>query len=230
MRKLFCTSTDNVKRFISSMDRLKSISDDDPKMALFFSEPGHGKTKTIAWYVLNEGDGVLIRAKALMNGRWLLRTLVKELGEEPAHSTENLFSQVIEQLTYRPRPIFIDEVDHLVHHSQLIETIRDIHDMTHVPVILIGMATVDKKIAKYKHFYDRLVEIVQFSPLTREDLVSIVGQMCEVSISEDGVDYIIERTCGKFRLLRHWMRRAERLASINDLKIITAGDLKRCHQ
>jgi hypothetical protein len=208
------------------MDRLKSVSDDDPKMALFFSEPGHGKTKTIAWYVLNEGDGVLVRAKALMNGRWLLRTLVKELGEEPAHSTENLFAQVIDQLTYRPRPIFIDEVDHLVHHTQLIETIRDIHDMTHIPVILVGMATVDKKLMRYKHFYDRLVEIVKFTPLTREDIISIVDQMCEVEISEDGIDYITEKTNGKFRLLRYWMRRAERLAKINDLKLITGRELK----
>jgi DNA transposition AAA+ family ATPase len=227
VKKIFISSTDNVKRFLSSMDRLKSVTDEDPKMALFYSEPGHGKTKCITWYVLNGGEGVLVRAKALMNGCWLLRSIVNELGQAPAHSTEDLFNQVIEQLTYRPTPIFIDEIDHIAAHTQLIETIRDIHDITHVPIILIGMANIDKRLMRHKHFYDRLVEIVKFSTLTKKDIASIINQMCEVTILDDGIDYITERTGGKFRLLRYWMRRAEKLASVNNLSAISAGDLRR---
>lgn len=80
---------------------------------------------------------------------------------------------------------------------------------------------------RYKHFYDRLVEIVKFTPLTGEDIRDVIKQICEVEISEDGIDYITERTGGKFRLIRHWMRRAERIANVNSLKQVTAGDLKR---
>jgi DNA transposition AAA+ family ATPase len=224
MRQIFA-KTENVKRVLAAMERLKSTTEDDPKMALFYSEPGYGKSRTIAWYALNKGDGVLVRAKALMTGRWLLKTIVKELGEQPAYSTEDLFMQIVDQLMYNPRPIFIDEVDYLVTSSKLIETLRDIHDMVQVPVILVGMGMVDKKLARYKHLYDRIVEIIKFTPLTKNDVSSVIAQMCEVKVSKDAVDYMAEQSAGKFRSLRYWIRKAERVARVNNLNTVTAGDI-----
>lgn len=224
MKPVFA-KTENVKRVLAAMERLNATNEDDPRMALFYSEPGYGKSRTIAWYALNKGDGVLVRASALMTGRWLLKSIVKELGEAPAHSTEDLFMQIVDQLMHNPRPIFIDEVDFLVRHSHLIETLRDIHDMVQVPVILVGMGMVDKKLMRYKHLYDRLTEIVKFTPLTKTDVASIVAEMCEVKISKDGLDFMAEKCGGKFRSLRYFIRKAERVANVNNLKQVTAGDL-----
>ena len=55
--------------------------------------------------------------------------------------------------------LIVDEVDYLINDSKAIETIRDIHDKTGIPVLLVGMGSVDKKLSRYKHLFDRIIEI-----------------------------------------------------------------------
>jgi DNA transposition AAA+ family ATPase len=222
MKKVFAR-TSNVERFILSMSRLQNRQEGIPGMALVYGEPGLGKTKTALWWIA-QNDGVFIRTKKLMTGRWLLEEIVAELGEAPMRRISDLFRQAQEQLLEHPRTIFVDEADYLSHDARVLETLRDLHDITGSPIVLIGMDQADKKLARYKHLYDRFSEIVHFKSLTEQDIRMIADQLCEVALSDDAISYIAEQA-NRFRKIVVWLYRAEAIAKANSLKVVSAQHL-----
>jgi len=223
MKKIFA-KTSNVNNFISAMTRLHQRQEGIPGMALIFSDPGLGKTRTSLWWAA-QNDGVYIRTKKLMSGRWLLEEIVAELGEQPEYRVSELFRQCQRMLLERPRTIFVDEVDYLTYDARVIETLRDIHDMTDAPIVFIGMGMADKKLMRYRHLYDRFSEIVKFHDLKEQDVKTIVEQMCEVKLTLDAVQYIYS-IANRFRRVVVQMYKAEAIARANNLKEVTAADLK----
>lgn len=206
------------------MTRLHQRQEGIPGMALIFSDPGLGKTRTSLWWAA-QNDGVYIRTKKLMSGRWLLEEIVAELGEQPEYRVSELFRQCQRMLLERPRTIFVDEVDYLTYDARVIETLRDIHDMTDAPIVFIGMGMADKKLMRYRHLYDRFSEIVKFHDLKEQDVKTIVEQMCEVKLTLDAVQYIYS-IANRFRRVVVQMYKAEAIARANNLKEVTAADLK----
>ena len=222
MKKVFAR-TSNVERFILAMSRLQNRQEGIPGMALVYGEPGLGKTKTALWWIA-QNDGVFIRTKKLMTGRWLLEEIVAELGEAPMRRISDLFRQAQEQLLEHPRTIFVDEADYLSHDARVLETLRDLHDITGSPIVLIGMDQADKKLARYKHLYDRFSEIVHFKSLTEQDIRMIADQLCEVALSDDAISYIAEQA-NRFRKIVVWLYRAEAIAKANSLKVVSVQHL-----
>jgi len=223
MKKVF-VKTSNVKNFISSVTRLQNRQDEVPGMALIYSDPGLGKTKTAMWWV-NQNDAIFLRTKKLMSGRWLLEELVAELGEAPMRRVSDLFRQCVDMLLEYPRMIFVDEVDYLTHDARVIETLRDVHDITGAPVVFIGMQMADKKLMRYKHLYDRFSEVVKFQDLSEADVRTIANDMCEVKLREDAIKHI-HLQANRFRKIVVWMYHCEHLARTNNYKEITAEHLK----
>jgi len=224
MRQIFAR-TSNVTRFCGAMERLQERDAALPGMALVFGEPGLGKTRTALWWaVLN--NGVFIRTKKLMSGRWLLEEIVAELGEAPAYRTSDLFRQIVEQLLSRPRTLIVDEVDYLCYDARVLETLRDIHDVTGTSMVFLGMDGADRKLNRYRHLYDRFIEIIRFQPLTRDDVADVAGQLCEVRLTGDAIDFIYG-DAGRFRQVLKWFYKAEVIARVNNLEEISAADLGR---
>lgn len=77
--------------------------------------------------------------------------------------------QCIAHLRLNPQVVIVDEVDYLVSHSKEIETLRDLHDLTGIPVVLMGMQEFKTKLGKFRHLFDRISEIVEFKPFSKED-------------------------------------------------------------
>jgi len=223
VRKIFA-KTSNVNNFVTAMNRLQNRPMELPGMALVFGEPGLGKTRTCLWWQA-ANDGVFIRTKKLMTGRWLLEEIVAELGEAPGARTSTLFRQAVDQLLERPRALFVDEADYLAHDARVIETLRDIHDTTGTPVIFIGMDMADKKLARFKHLYDRFSEIVKFTALTLPDVKAIAEQLCEVKLADDACAHI-HTIANRFRRVVVQLYKCEALAKANGFKEITAAQLQ----
>lgn len=222
MKKIFC-KTSNVSSFIASMNRLMQRQDGIPGMALVFGEPGLGKTRTVLWWC-TQGNGVFIRAKSFTSGRWLLEELVAELGEAPMRRISDLFRQAVDLLMDRPRAIFVDECDFLLHDSRVVELLRDLYDTTGTPVILIGMNNADKKLLRFRHLFSRFSEIIKFHDLTESDVKEICTSMCEVKLSSDAVKYVYSQT-NSFRRVVVQLYKAEAIARANSLKEVTAEHL-----
>ena len=216
----------NTRRFQQAVDRihhhnLKGVE----RMVLIYGDPGLGKTETAIQYASSNG-AIFLRMRKLMNARWLLRDLVRELGDYPVRYTEGLFNQVIDLFERKKKTLILDEVDYFTSDSKVTETLRDIHDITGTPMIFVGMNQADKRLKRYPHLYDRFVEIVKFQPLDREDVGLMVRELSNINFSEDAIDKVVELSEGKIRRVLGLIHRMEYIAQNNRLKSISAKDVK----
>src|SRR5574344_1267556 len=130
--------TKNVKGFMESIYNLQNKPDNISKIGLIYGEAGLGKTKT-ALYLSIKFDTIYVRATNSMTPKWLLEEIVKELDEIPRFYTADIFRQCVNTLKAKPQMIIVDEIDYLLADFKAIDTLRDLHDETGVPVVLIGM-------------------------------------------------------------------------------------------
>ncbi len=223
MRKVF-VKTRNVKNFIALINSLQQKYEGVSRIGLVYGEPGLGKSRTALWLAA-QNDAVYIRSANLMTGRWFLEELVEELGEIPRYWTSDLFKQCINRLLERPQMIIIDEVDYLAGDQKTIETLRDIHDKTNVPIVFVGMTLAQRKLQKYKHLYDRLSEIVQFKPFSVSDVQDIVAQLCEIEVTEPAIG-LIHSHANRFRQIVRLINRLEAVANTNNLQLIDENIIK----
>ncbi len=224
MKDLF-VQTKNVKKFQRAADQIHHKLKGIERMALVFGDPGLGKSETALHYAAGNG-AVMIRTKKLMSGRWLLEEIVEELGAAPAWKTKDLFAQAVQMLSSRSRTIILDEVDYFTSDSRVIETLRDLHDIAHCPMVFIGMGQADKKLMRYPHLFDRFVEVVKFEKLDHEDVELMVKELSEVQFEQDGVDRIATESEGKIRKIIAMIHRAEYSARTSKAKTIGAKDFK----
>ena len=223
MKKVF-VKTNNVKRFITMMNNLQNRAEGVPGMGLVYGEPGLGKTYAITWWAA-QNDAILIRSANLMSARWLLEEMVEELGEIPYNKFSDIFNQVVTQLIKTPRTIIVDETDYLTIDSRAVETLRDIHDKTNIPIVLVGMVTVNKRLQRHKHLYDRLLEIIKFEPFSKQDITSIIDQLSEVPFTDCAKKLLYTRI-NRFRQLVKTISKAEQVAKSNGIKEIDDITLK----
>ena len=147
MKKTFI-KTKNVKRFVALMDELQKLPPNIPKLALVYGDHGLGKSQTIQWWA-DKNDSVYVRATQGMTSRWLLSEIAEELGEEPYWHTQETFELIENYLRQNPKIIIVDEIDYLIE-KHTVETLRDLHDRTACPIVLVGMGAADKKLARTK--------------------------------------------------------------------------------
>ena len=223
MRKLF-VKTHNVKRFIGLMNNLIDKSNEIPKMGLVYGDPGLGKTQTAVWWA-TKNDAVYVRAQNKMTNKWLLEKIVYELGESPSRKMADLIEQCISHLRLKPQVIIIDEVDYLINRMKIVETLRDLHDLTGAPVVLIGMQESKTKLGKYRHLYDRISEILEFKPFSKEDVEVIVEELSEIKISDEAREIFFEKR-NRFRQIIKGIALLENLAKTNGLLKIDTKQVK----
>ena len=223
MKRKF-VKTKNVRAFVALAEKLKNAPSNVPKIGLVYGEPGLGKTNTILWWSLKQ-DAVLVTAANGMSRIWFLKTLVTELGEEPKKRAYELFEQAVTKLIEHPQILIVDEVDYLVDSTRAIETVRDLHDRTGIPVLLVGMGAADKKLKRYKHLYDRLLGIYKFVPFDLEDVKKIVTTLCDVPVDDDVIE-IIAKNANRLRQIVIYILKIEELAQTNGYKKITKQDLE----
>jgi DNA transposition AAA+ family ATPase len=217
MKKVF-VKTNNVKRFITMMNNLQNRAEGVPGMALVYGEPGLGKTQTINWWAF-KNSAILVRCTQLMSARWLLSEILEEMGEIYGYKISDCFKLVVRNLLVNPQIIIIDEVDYLTVDSRAVETLRDIHDKTNVPIVLVGMINAKSRLKKFNHLYDRLSEIVKFEKFSKNDIKTIVQELSEVEMTDCAIRYIYTNL-NRFRQIVKVINKAEIIAKANGLNSI----------
>jgi DNA transposition AAA+ family ATPase len=215
----------NARRFQQAVDRIHHKLKGIERMALFFGDPGLGKTETALHYAANNGS-LYIRMKKLMTARWFLTELVEDLGAAPSWRTKDLFQQASDLLRSKKKTLILDEVDYFTSDTKITETLRDIHDITGTPMVFIGMSKADQRLMRYPHLYDRFVEVVKFEPLDREDVELMINEVSDVRFESDAIDKITKDSEGKIRRIISTIHKAEAIARANRAKTIGAKDLR----
>lgn len=222
MNKTFI-KTKNVKQFITLMDELQKLPPNIPKLALVYGEHGLGKSQTIQWWA-DKNDSVYVRATQGMTSRWLLAEIAEELGEDPFWHAQETFTLIENSLRQNPKTIIVDEVDYLVE-KHTIETLRDLHDKTGCPIVLVGMGYADKKLARYPHLMDRIYKTLKFERFNQDDITDILQQLTDLSFTEDAINYLATRI-NQFRQLVKLINKIEKLSKTNQIEELDEYTLK----
>ena len=218
MKKVF-VKTNNVKRFITMMNNLQNRAEGVPGMGLVYGEPGLGKTQAIKWWAF-KNDAILIRCNQMMSARWLLKEILDYMSEIKPYSISDSFDEVIRNLILSPRALIVDEVDYLtMDKNKSIEILRDIHDKTNIPVVLVGMTNAHSRLKKFSHLYDRLSEIVKFERFSKADIKTIVKELSEIELTDCAIKYIYSNL-NRFRQIVKVINKAETIAKANGLSSI----------
>jgi DNA transposition AAA+ family ATPase len=228
LRKQFAI-TENVKRFTAAVNAAVEAPLGIDRFVLVYGPVGLGKTETALWWKNTQSpQSAFIRVKKAMSVRWLLEEIVAELGETPTRRTSDLFHQAVEALIGTDRALILDEVDYVADKTTLIETIRDLGDMTGTPIVLLGMPYAEEKLKKYAALKRRISQVARFESLTRKDVAEVLAQICEVQLDDSALDAIFAANkLTTVAQLYRWAAMAERVARTRKLEIVTGADLAR---
>ena len=223
MKKIF-VKTKNVKGFMNLIYNLKNKLDNISKIGLIYGEAGLGKTRT-ALYLSIQHDAIYIRAANSMTPKWLLEEIAKELGEIPRFFMADIFRQCVNSLKSKPQMIIVDEIDYLLNNFRAIESLRDLHDETNAPIILVGMNLARHKLKKHNHLLDRISEIYHFEEFDFSDVKQIINELSEVEITDSAIK-TVHQEAKRFRQLVQIIDNLEKVAAANGLVQINEDILK----
>ena len=222
MKKTFI-KTKNVKNFVALMQELKNLPPNMSRIALVYGEYGLGKTQTIQWWLANN-DAVYVRATRGMTERWLLSKLADDLDILPSWYSQSNYELIEESLLENPKVIIVDEVDYLLRQN-IIETLRDLHDTTKCPLVLVGMENIDKKLSALPHLCDRIYKSYKFERLGFDDVCMVVKELSDLPFTPDAIEYLASRE-NQLRQIIKLINKVEKLANINQIKRIDENLLK----
>lgn len=222
MNKTFIR-TKNVVNFVSLMNELQNLPPNIPKIALVYGDYGLGKSETIKWWTF-KNDCVYVRATQGMSSKWLLSEIAEELGENPYWLIQDNFALIENNLKLNPKTIIIDEVDYLLE-KRAIETLRDLHDRTGCPLVLVGMTAIDQKLSRYPHLVDRIYKKFKFESYDTNDIKQILKELTEIPFTPDGLEYLATRS-NQFRQIVKLVNRVEKLAKTNQITELNEQNLR----
>lgn len=216
----------NVARLSEAGDALLQRAPGMPGMGLCHGPTGYGKTTAIAWLATRQ-HGVFVRALATSTPSSLLESICRELAIMRRASNVATVEAIVEKLAETNRPLFLDEADYIVDQKRLVETLRDIHDLASVPVILIGMAGIQRKITERQQLSGRIAQWVEFQPATAADARMLASELAEVEVADDLVQQLHQASHGSVRHIVVGLNRIEQFARSRGTARIAANDWPR---
>ncbi|HYD12717.1 MAG TPA: ATP-binding protein [Allosphingosinicella sp.] len=183
-----------------------------PRIGLLYGHSGYGKSVAMAFTAQRTGAAYL-EAKSIWTQRSLLEAIAEELGiPRLERSAPRILQQVIDQLNADPRGLIVDEMDYLVG-KQHVEILRDIHDATTVPILLVGEEALPQKLKSWERFHNRILVTTPAQPASLDDALKLRAHYCpRVEIADDLVEAIVQACRGVTRRIVVNLKNAERLA------------------
>jgi DNA transposition AAA+ family ATPase len=203
--------TENLVRLHEASTALLERPPGMPGMGIVHGDTGYGKSTACAW--LNARvHGIYVRARALSTPSSFLGSILRELDVAPANSCAAQVDQIVERLAMSRRPLLIDEADYVAQQVRLTETLRDIHDLSTVPVILIGMAGLTRSLDRRRQLSGRLAQSVEFAGMDADDARLVADTLCEVHVADDLLEDLRAKAAGEIRRVVVGLSRIEQRA------------------
>lgn len=175
----------NISRLQAAGDALINRPIGLPGMGLIWGPTGYGKTTATTWFI-NQCHGVYIRAMRLWSPKSMLDAIARELDlDVRGRNNGEMVEAIIRRLAETGRPLFIDEADYIVEQRRLTDTLRDVHDLSTCPVVLIGMHGIEKRIRGNEQFTGRISQWVPFQGADIDDASLLASGLVEIGIGDD---------------------------------------------
>lgn len=219
----------NVLRMTEACKALLSRPAGMPGMGLCYGDSGLGKTTAVAWLATRE-HGVYVRASATDTPTSLLDKIGNELNMALKQRVASKVEAIVEKLAQTQRPLFLDEADYIVGKdgdNRLANTVRDLHDLSSVPVILIGMRGIDRRIDLSPQLSGRMSQWVEFQPCTHADAEKLASELLDIKVASDLVHALSDRAGGSIRNVTVGLAKIEQSAKKRNMSRIELADWPR---
>ncbi|MBB99160.1 MAG: transposase [Rhodobacteraceae bacterium] len=190
----------NVAALMTMIETLRDRGFGLPGIGVFSGDSGYGKS-VAAQYAMNRTGAIYIEVRHYWTSKTFCEALLSELGQHrPRGTIASLMRDILYRLGDAPdRPLIIDEADKLVD-GKKIEFVRDIHETTQVPVVLIGEELLPKKLEMHERVHNRVLDFQLAQPCDLEDTGVLASFLCpDIEIDADLLEDIRSRTSGKAR-------------------------------
>jgi len=213
----------NIARLMEAGDALLTRNAGMPGMGLLWGETGYGKTTAVTWYI-NQVNGIYVRAMATWTPSAMLETILDELGRPTSRRIHHMIKEIVATMAQEGRVLFVDEADYIIENKKLTETLRDIHDLTGMPVILIGMSGIQRKLRGSKQLSGRMSQWVEFQKCDIADARKVADALCEVAITDELLVHLHGKARGSMRLMVVGMGQIELGANNRGIGEVTLDD------
>lgn len=225
MRKRF-VKTENYARFAQAIHAVDQRGASEAGMMLVYGLPGSGKSHVVSRWA-SEAKAIYLRANVDWTPRYFLAELAKAMGVDPFGPARALFSYLLDRLSGSMIPLVIDEAEYtLPNNAATLEKVRDFSDRTEITVVLVGMESIRKKIARHQQIFSRIAQVVEFQPAVLSDVRQACLQLTDIGMSEALMAEVHRISGGRMREALNVIAAIERIAKVNGLARVDVADLE----
>lgn len=220
----------NIKRLAELGETLKANANNLPGIAVAYGESGIGKSTGLTWLSTTKLNACYVRAMQVWSPTTMLQAIARELDIEPSRSLSTTIELIVGELSATNRPLIVDEADYVVDQARLLNSLRDLHDLSTMPLILVGMADFVRKLrtrTDQRQFAGRVALELEFEPLDFDDVRILTKTLSEVEIEEDLLERLHAKSAGVTRLVCVGISRIEmfaRKAKLDSVSLKQWGD------
>lgn len=188
----------NVVLFDELLDRVVSRRKHLPGMGTFYGFSGLGKTFS-ATYGAQRHRALYVEVGESWTRAYFCKQLLTELGLRPRGTVPDMVGAIIKAMVDLERPLIIDEFDHVIKRGY-VETVREIHDRSGAPIVLIGEELMPTKLQEWERFHNRILDQVAAQPTTFDD-VGVLARLYVpgVEIATDLLEHVNKVSDGRVR-------------------------------
>ncbi|MBW1666877.1 MAG: AAA family ATPase [Deltaproteobacteria bacterium] len=219
MKEIFI-STANFQRFQALHDELKE-NRYGIEMAAVVGQAGRGKTTAAQRIMTLDRRGIYLRFQQWFSPVGLLREVAFALGGERPRNTQDCFDIIREEIERRSPILFVDEADRMS--LKHLNTLRDLHDLCSVPVVLIGEEPLNNRLRMERRIKSRVRQHLVFEPVAQEDLVVYYRKALEQSLEPAWAAALVRHSEGDFRTVVKDALAVQRYMRASGLKNITGA-------
>lgn len=217
MKNVFL-ETKNVRAFRGAMAVLSDAQKGQPGLGVVWGRAGRGKTECSREYAVRTGC-LYLRVMQDWTPTAMLSAICYEVNGSDPRRTDVAKRTVIQFLEAEGLPLIVDEADRLK--PNLIEHLRDLHDESGAPVVLVGEETLLPMMESRRRLWSRTTQCVEFGPIESEDILLFGLRAANLKLSPEAAAEVKRRADGDFRLVWRDVQTLERIARANKLEQVS---------
>ena len=225
MKKGF-VQTENFKRLKEAEKLVARRGAREAGLVLVRGVYGVGKSELTERWAADSGY-VFVRAKETWTKRALLDELADKMGLAKTGRNQEVQARIISKMAIDMVPLIVDEADFLIRSTaSLLEVLRDITDLTGTMVFLVGMENLPAAVQRHEHIASRVARIVEFKPLTLDDVKATCQAKAEVKITPALQEQIHRDSKGRMRHVLNAIANVELWAEANSWTEVDVSHVK----
>lgn len=205
--------TEAMTKFDTAVDEVVNAERGLSGFVLAYGQAGRGKSVAADRYYYTRGGAYVRVWQGWSQTSFLQRLLFEVRGKDadmPRHTGNRCKELIVQLLQNDRKPLFIDEADRLK--IDRIEDLRDIHEMTGAPVVLIGEEGIFGLLSERRRIWSRVAYEVEFGPISPSEVSLYAMQAAGLDVPLALSSEIAQKTEGDFRLVRNMLLLLEKSA------------------